>query len=251
MIILDPMKNVILILIVFAIVSCYRSGPQYRINESPESYHELKLNNKGLTGIPVEVGNMVNLEKLVLFRNKIDSIPPVISNLIKLEELSLQSNRLVFVAPEIGVLKRLHKLNLRFNKLESLPEEISGLSELVELDLRNNKLKQLPTELGNLTKLEYLYLNDNNIEELPVSLAKLQNLRLLHIGKNHLLSRLPDFIGDLSSLIELDVAGCGEDFTLPATIGKLKRLEILYVSPYQIIPYGVGKGNSRLKIIVK
>ena len=103
-----------------------------------------------------------------------------------------------------------------------------------------------------LTKYgSYVSVNDNDIEELPVSLAKLQNLRLLQIGKNHLLSRLPDFIGDLSSLIELDVAGCGEDFTLPATIGKLKRLEILYVSPYQVIPYGIGKGNSRLKIIVK
>ncbi|MBL0343062.1 MAG: hypothetical protein IPP71_20645 [Bacteroidetes bacterium] len=47
------------------------------------------------------------------------------------------------------------------------------------------------------------------------------------------------------------MAGCGENFNLPASIGLLNRLEILYISSYQVVPYEIGRGNSRLRIIVK
>jgi len=125
------------------------------------------------------------------------------------------------------------------------------LSALQELDVRNNLLTKLPANMGALKELEYLYLNDNHLKKLPETLGELKNLKLLHIGRNHIEGPVPAFIGNLESLVELDVSGCCDDNQLPSTLSQLRRLEILYVSSYQIIPYGIGTGNTRLKIIVR
>ncbi len=244
-------KSILIPIAIGFLISCHSTGKIESLAKRPEDVRNLSLTNCGLTKVPSDVQKMVYLEDLILFRNKIDSIPSFIGELQKLEELSFQSNRLTFVSPETGSLTKLRKLNLRFNRITAIPEEISKLSSLVELDLRNNNLKSLPENLGDLSNLEYLYLNDNDIEALPASMVNLKKLRLLHIGRNHLLEGVPDFIGELSSLIELDVSRCGEDANLPSSLGKLQRLEILYISSYQVLPYELGRGNPRLQIILK
>ncbi len=245
------MKKLLLFIFCQLLFSCSHINRLETARTNPSTAVELDLSASKLLKMPPEISQMNNLRELVLFRNKIDSVPSFIGDLTKLEELSLQSNRLVYVPDEIGDLVKLKKLNLRFNRLKVLPEGLGNLSALEELDLRNNLLTALPQNIGELMALEYLYLSDNHLKSLPESFRKLKKLRLLHLGRNHLEGPVPEFIGDLEDLIELDVSGCGDDNQLPSSIAKLRRLETLYVSSYQIIPYEIGRGNPRLKIIVK
>jgi len=245
------MKIIGIAILLLVTSSCSNISKLQSAKSSPQSTTTLNLSNSGLTAVPPEIEPMINLQKLILFRNKIETLPDFIGKLTRLEELSLQSNRLTSVTPEIGQLSKLTKLDLRFNRLKNLPATFSNMDSLVELDLRNNLLDSLPENFGNLSNLEYLYLADNNLLTLPEDIKNLKKLRLLNLGRNNIQGKFPAFIGEVESLIELDVSACCSDNNLPDELGNLKNLEILYVSSYQILSYGIGHGNSRLRVIVK
>lgn len=211
----------------------------------------IDLSNRGLQQVPEDIAQAKGLRKLILFKNKIDSLPGFIGGNDSLEKLSAKSNHLVHIAPSALDLPNLKELDLRFNRLTQLPDSLHLLNSLELLDLRNNQLKTLPPSIGSLKKLEYLYLSDNDIRTLPATMKGLVNLKYLSIGKNQVQGALPDWIGEMSSLIELDVSGCCDDNRLPETISNLRKLEVLTVSSYQVLPNNIGRGNSRLVIRVK
>lgn len=245
------MKTGILALMVLITASCSNIRNLESAKSNPGSTTTMNLSSSGLNEVPGEIAAMTNLRKLILFRNKLETIPGFVGNLSKLETLSVQSNNLKTLPPEIGQLNRLTKLNLRFNQMKQIPDESCNLSELTELDLRNNLLDSLPFCIGDLSKLEYLYLSDNKLLQLPEDMKKLKSLRLLNLGRNNIQGKFPTLIGQLESLIELDVSGCCDDNNLPDELANLRKLEFLYVSSYQILPYKIGWGNPRLKVIVK
>ena len=76
--------------------------------------------------IPPEIGNLTNLENLVLHSNDLTSIPLEIGNLTNLKILKLQYNQLTGSIPsEIGNLTNLTFLNLSNNQLTGIiPDEI-------------------------------------------------------------------------------------------------------------------------------
>ncbi|MFM8951000.1 MAG: leucine-rich repeat domain-containing protein [Bacteroidota bacterium] len=209
------------------------------------------LSRNGLNSVPLHLAQNRNIEKLILFRNHIDSLPAFIGGMDSLEKLSLKSNELVYVDSNAMNLPSLKELDLRFNRLEHLPDAFTGMLELEVLDLRNNKLKSLPPSIGALKNLQQLYLTDNVITTLPSTIQGLKRLKFLVIGKNSIEERLPDWIGEMESLVELDVSGCCNDNRLPESLSRLRNLELLTVSPYQVLPNDLGKGNSRLRIQVK
>ena len=100
--------------IMFLILSCDES-PTEPENGCDQEYVELwgecyniettttlHLYNNQLTGeIPVEIGNLTNLDHLYLYKNQLaGEIPSEIGNLINLTELSLGYNQLTGVIPE-------------------------------------------------------------------------------------------------------------------------------------------------------
>ena len=79
------------------------------------------LGPTNLTGnIPVELGNLSNLEVLVLtYHQLIGSIPAALGNLTNLEELDLSNNKLTGSIPaELGELPKLRIVKLTSNELE-------------------------------------------------------------------------------------------------------------------------------------
>jgi len=233
--------------VLFCAVSCsYQKDVIIRSDASV-----LNLSSSGLKRVPEKINGLTFLRELNLFRNKIDSIPGFIGTLQRLDKLSVQSNDLVFISDSIRYLQSLKHLNLRFNKLSKLPDGISLLKSLEYLDLRNNRIEKLPENLGSMIKLEQLFLSDNNITHIPESMVSLANLRILHIGKNSIEGDLPEFIGQLTELIELDVSGCCTGNRLPDELKNLKKLEVLYISPYQILPNDIGRGSQRLRIEIR
>ena len=91
----------------------------------------------------------------------------------------------------------------------------------------------------------------DSLTALPEDLSKLKNLEVLEIGRNQLETPLPQWLGELENLRELNIAGCGGDANVPAGIANLRKLEILIIDASQVLPYEIGRGNSRLQVIVR
>ncbi|XP_047456042.1 leucine-rich repeat and calponin homology domain-containing protein 1 isoform X2 [Mugil cephalus] len=142
-------------------------------------------------------------------------------------------------------------LSLSSRKLKEFPRTAVNhdLSDTVEADLSKNRLADVPSEICHLVALETLNLYHNCIRTIPDSVISLQSLTSLNLSRNQLgslpaclcglplrvlnasnnkLVSLPETIGQLHSLMELDIS-CNEITALPRHIGKLKALRELNV----------------------
>ena len=137
----------------------------------------LALHQNQLNGnIPSELGNLNNLEYLVLWNNQLHgNIPPELGNLDNLIYLYLGPNKLT----------------------GKIPAELANLSNLKHLYLSNNQLDgKIPPELGNLSNLKLLYLNNNQLCG-ELSLTSLNSLFKFNFDKNHLTVSDPELIAFL------------------------------------------------------
>jgi Leucine-rich repeat (LRR) protein len=126
--------------------------------------------------IPNDIGNLVNLKKLILNTQNLSVIPESIGNLIHLEYLDIKGNNIQIIPESIGNLIHLKHLCINNNNLTSLPESIGKLINLEYLDIKNNDLTSLPESIGNLVNLKHLHIDNNNLKSLPNSLYKLKKL---------------------------------------------------------------------------
>lgn len=143
-------------------------------------------------------------------------------------------------------------LNLSARKLKEFPRTATpghDLSDTVRADLSKNRLVEVPMELCHFVSLEILNLYHNCIRVIPEAIVNLQMLTYLNLSRNQLstlpaclcglplkvliasnnkLGSLPEEIGQLKQLMELDVS-CNEITALPQQIGQLKSLRELNV----------------------
>ncbi|XP_036965304.1 leucine-rich repeat and calponin homology domain-containing protein 1 isoform X9 [Acanthopagrus latus] len=142
-------------------------------------------------------------------------------------------------------------LNLSSRKLKEFPRTATNhdLTDTVEADLSKNRLTDIPSEVCLLVALETLNLYHNCIRTIPDSIISLQSLTSLNLSRNQLgslpaclcglplrvlnasnnrLVCLPETIGQLHRLMELDIS-CNEITALPRYIGRLKALRELNV----------------------
>uniref|UniRef100_A0A8D2P2A3 Leucine rich repeats and calponin homology domain containing 1 n=1 Tax=Zosterops lateralis melanops TaxID=1220523 RepID=A0A8D2P2A3_ZOSLA len=127
--------------------------------------------------------------------------------------------------------KNVHSLFFLFsdlskNRLTEVPTELCHFVSLETLNLYHNCIKVIPDAIVNLQMLTYLNLSRNQLSSLPACLCGLP-LKVL-IASNNKLGSLPEEIGQLKQLMELDVS-CNEITALPQQIGQLKSLKELNV----------------------
>ncbi|KFP68046.1 Leucine-rich repeat and calponin homology domain-containing protein 1, partial [Cariama cristata] len=116
--------------------------------------------------------------------------------------------------------------DLSKNRLTEVPTELCHFVSLETLNLYHNCIKIIPDAIINLQMLTYLNLSRNQLSSLPACLCGLP-LKVL-IASNNKLGSLPEEIGQLKQLMELDVS-CNEITALPQQIGQLKSLKELNV----------------------
>ncbi|NXT34424.1 LRCH1 protein, partial [Pelecanoides urinatrix] len=116
--------------------------------------------------------------------------------------------------------------DLSKNRLTEIPTELCHFVSLETLNLYHNCIKIIPDAIVNLQMLTYLNLSRNQLSSLPACLCGLP-LKVL-IASNNKLGSLPEEIGQLKQLMELDVS-CNEITVLPQQIGQLKSLKELNV----------------------
>ncbi|XP_068056679.1 DISP complex protein LRCH3 isoform X6 [Anomalospiza imberbis] len=116
--------------------------------------------------------------------------------------------------------------DLSRNRLSELPAEACHFVSLETLNLYQNCIRYIPETVLNLQSLTFLNISRNQLSTLPVHLCSLP-LKVLIASNNKLVS-IPEEIGQLRQLTELDVS-CNEIQTIPPQIGNLESLRDLNV----------------------
>ncbi len=189
-------------------------------------------NSNWLTGEPVDQWHGVTavngrVTGLDLRENLLSGkLPPALGNLANLETLVLWNNELSGeIPPTLGGLTGLTSLDLDQNRLSGpIPPELGNLTGLEYLGLWGNQLSgAVPTTLGNLLNLEGLALNDNRLSgELPAGLSELPALERVYFWGNQLTwagegyepgrGYAPGPVADMVALVALYESTDGEDW---------------------------------------
>lgn len=188
---------------------------------------------------------------LALSRNNLVGIlPSNIGRLTALETLDLSLNRLEGSLPaSLGDMAFLMLLNLDFNRLEgSLPPSLGKLKQLQTLNLASNRLSGNLRNLGHFgvfPVLNKVILSGNRFSGgIPTWLANMShNLQTLALGSNRLVGPIPDFIWQLSSLVELDLNDNLLNGSIPSSFSNMSALRDLSLSQNSIsgtIPSNIG-----------
>ncbi|KAL8090834.1 disease resistance protein RML1A-like isoform X2 [Apium graveolens] len=159
-------------------------------------------------------------------------LPDSICSLRALEVLNVNDCRGLEALPaELGTIESLKELRAERLSVSKLPDSIGRLSNLVELSLGGNKnLEILADSICSLRALEVLSVgNCRKLEALPTELGSIESLKMLRAGSLSV-STLPDSIGCLSNLVELNLGYNTNLETLPDSICHLRSLEILDIS---------------------
>ena len=156
---------------------------------------------------------------------------PNLSGVPKLKQLILQGCTRLSTIPSLENLKQLVQLDLNGCKhLESLPHKINLESLKVFILSGCSKLTKFPEVVGNMSCLSELYLNETAIKDLPLSVELLTGLIKLDLRDCKNLSSLPNACYSSMSLKILTLSGCSKLDTLPENLGNLEGLEELDVS---------------------
>ncbi|XP_058772646.1 probable LRR receptor-like serine/threonine-protein kinase At3g47570 [Vicia villosa] len=184
---------------------------------------------------PNMFNNLPNLQDFLIGDNYVSGLMPTsVANASTLTTLDVGKNNLAGKVPSLGRLKYLGSINLEINNfgynssndLEFLKSLINCSNlEVVSISY-NNFGGSLSGFIGNLsTQLSRLYLGYNQIYgKIPLELGNLNSLILLDMGDNHFQGRIPSAIGKFQRLQVLNLGGNNLSGEIPSFIGNLSRL---------------------------
>eukprot|EP01018_Ginkgo_biloba_P008529 Gb_21973 [translate_table: standard] len=218
----------------------------------------LNLSENLLQGfIPIELGELTQLEMLCLYENQlIGPIPDSLSNCSSLSELVLYQNELGgHIPPDWGPkLANIQELSLWGNQINgTIPNSIGNCSKLKFLYLSDNRLcGAVPIEIGNLLFLERLYLQRNQppfFQSLHVELSqqsyrrkhtcqfrKQRILELVDVSYNRLAGTIPPEVAGLPNLVfYLSLSNDALQGSIPPEIGKLVMVQAIDISANKLI----------------
>ena len=204
----------------------------------------------------VEINHQGRVVGLNLMNNAlVGVIPPELGDLTNLESLLLGGSRLSGpIPPELGKLSHLQVLDVRTVLSAGLtgpiPPELGRLANLRSLLLSRNRLSgPIPPQLGNLVKLHWLDVGSNELTgPIPPALGNLSGLFDLDIGSNHLTGPIPPELGSLDYLVVLDVASNDLSGAIPSELGGLAGLEVLELASNPALAGAVPASLRELRL---
>ena len=168
------------------------------------SIYLFQVSNTTLDHLSERLGDLVNLQNLVMRGNKLTSLPSNFGNLKRLKNLDLSNNELTEVPDSLGDLGELYSLILKGNQLTRLPNNLDGLVCLHSVDISQMKLQAFPASLctKKLVLIDTLVAHHNEIHSLPREVANLTNLKLLDLENNEI-GQVPSELAKCTRLKEL------------------------------------------------
>ncbi|UNI15108.1 Adenylate cyclase [Purpureocillium takamizusanense] len=208
---------------------------------------DLDLSFNAIATLPEEIGNLKNLEKLLITNNRLsEDVPHGFRQLISLRELDIKYNSITSidiiselpklellyaahnrVSSFVGRFERIRQLKLNSNPLNKF-EIIEPVPTLKTLNLSHAQLASIDSAFSNMTNLERLVLDKNYFVSLPPQIGALSRLEHFSIANNSV-GELPPQIGCLTDLRVLDVRG-NNISKLPMEIWWANKLETFNAS---------------------
>uniref|UniRef100_A0A803L271 Leucine-rich repeat-containing N-terminal plant-type domain-containing protein n=1 Tax=Chenopodium quinoa TaxID=63459 RepID=A0A803L271_CHEQI len=224
----------------------------------------LDVSGNNLEGsIPHILSNMTSLKFLDLSYSQLNgSIPLWLGNMKDLEYLDLSGNRFSHVEGGtimgiLGNLCHLKTLNLRSSIVGGnfLGLNHDNFANCVEYDLEhldltfNNITNTLPKWLGELRNLKFIELSNGNTFYglIPPAIGNMSSLIELNLNSCNLRGTIPTSLGGLSSLESLDLSNNFLEGSIPTSLGSLSSLQILDLSNNFLdgfIPTSLGSFSS-------
>jgi Leucine-rich repeat (LRR) protein len=199
----------------------------------------------GLNGnpLPAEVGQLVNLNELLITKSNFNGqLPAEINNLVELRKLVLSQNAFTGAIPEITDLAKLETLDLSENFFSGVLPKLRNHFSLMHLRLNGNGLQGfIPNHYGKLEALVELRLNrnaDDDIEGsgltsvIPESLGSLENLKHLALQFNKLTGEIPEDLENLENLIQFTVNSNDLSGDVPDGMCEIQVLETMEADCY-------------------
>ncbi|CAL5204127.1 unnamed protein product [Lathyrus oleraceus] len=182
--------------------------------------------------LPIELGSLKKLEQLLIYQNRLSGeIPDIFGNFTNLYILALGNNQFSGrIHASIGQCKRLSLLDLEMNKLVGvIPMEIFQLSGLTTLYLHGNSLNgSLPLEF-KMEQLETMIVSDNKLSG-NIPKIEVNGLKKLKMARNKFSGSIPNSLGDLASLVVLDLSSNNLTGPIPESLEKLEYMVRLNLS---------------------
>ncbi|KAJ3674443.1 hypothetical protein LUZ60_005059 [Juncus effusus] len=149
-----------------------------------------------------------------------------------LQNLNISSNSIHGSFPQDFLnCSYLENLNLSNTDLTGTVPDLSSLQSLRSIDLSYNLFTgDFPFSITNLTNIETINFNENpgfNLWRMPISFMNLKNLKVLILSTSSLRGGIPPWIGNMTSLTDLELSGNHLTGNIPATLGQLSNLKML------------------------
>jgi len=221
----NRMKRIGLIVSFFIVSASVVHGESFdnfdQAFQVPERVTRLSITRGEMKHLPPQLGTLIHLKELnISCLENLEDLPKEIGNLKELEKLIIDNGNgcqmNVSIPESIGSLKNLKVLRL-YGALD--PRGIDPQKSAAQ-----SQFKALPKTIAKLQNLEELGLGRNGIKTVPPQIASLRNLKKLGLDYNDI-HELPPFIGDLKNLKELSVRSNG-GIRLPRSLIHLKGLKV-------------------------
>lgn len=210
-----------------------KDNPASLTQEDFNKVKQIKLNEKQITQIPSNIGNLFYLEILELNDNKITEIPLEVFNLTNLWTIHMTNNQIIEIPSYISNLVNLDTLCLINNQIEEVSLELFNLPKLRVLDLTDNKITKIPSGNFDVPKLDFLSLVRNKIPKVPHQIFSLNSLTCLFLD-SYQMTEIPPEIGNLTKLAWLGF-GSAPIIKIPPQISNLTNLQYLFWGSEKII----------------
>ncbi|KAI3465190.1 hypothetical protein Pfo_021853 [Paulownia fortunei] len=161
--------------------------------------------------------------------------PRGIINCSFLEELNMSSIHFTGTLPDFSPLKSLRVLDLSYNFFSGdFPMSITNLTNLEVLNFNENEkfnLWQLPENISRLIKLKSMILTTCKLRgKIPPSVGNMSSLVDLELSGNYLVGRIPKELALLKNLQQLELYYNQLEGEIPEELGNLTELRDLDMS---------------------
>ncbi|KAJ1821286.1 cysteinyl-tRNA synthetase, partial [Coemansia sp. RSA 2598] len=226
-----------------------RVSPNMEVEVS--SFHYVDLRARKLQTVPVFLYAHANkIVSLNMSKNPGLNFPADFVQLCgNLRELRLSTCQFSRFPNSIQYCQHLSFLDLSGNDIKRMRHApFSRLVQLTTLMLRNNRLVELPESLAQLSSLRVLNVSNNNLPVFPKVVTRIKSLEELDISLNRI-PAIPDEISLLVNLVKLNIMGNSLAGNLPNGLGCLARLEELDVRQNRLQDLSVISELAGLRLL--
>ena len=208
---------------------------------------EVKWFGLGLTQLKISwLMNISWVEKLRLTHNELKSLPPDMGGYLQqCTSLDLRWNRLQEIPQCLLQLPNINELNLSHNDLSAIPAVPKWSDSLSFLDLSYNCLSDLPNS-AVAAGLKNLNISNNQFRAVPRCVCFFIGLTILDIANNSGIVALPNELGKLKNLLNLNLDGLNNLNTPPNSVCTTTADYMRYLSSQLRRP----RGYYRMKMVV-